>query len=227
MIVGNGLLAKTFDFYKNNDFILIFASGVSNSNETNKEMFIREKNLLENTIKHNSNKTIVYFSSCDVIYAEKINLQYYYHKLKMEEIIKKMALKYYIFRLPQVIGFSKNNNSLINYFINSIIENKKILVWKYAYKNLINIKDVLNIAQNIIKSDKYINKIINVINENYYSILEIIDTIEEVINKKPRISLVDKGIKPNYSIDFTEEFNIDFTEDYLKKSIIQHYQKIV
>ena len=33
MVIGNGLLAKEFNFYKNNEQIVIFASGVSNSKE--------------------------------------------------------------------------------------------------------------------------------------------------------------------------------------------------
>lgn len=48
MIIGNGLLAKTFNkekkFFKNT---IIFASGLANSKNTNKKEFKREKKLLK------------------------------------------------------------------------------------------------------------------------------------------------------------------------------------
>ena len=48
MIVGNGLIANLF---KNEDRenVVFFASGVSNSLETEKSAFLREENLLRNT----------------------------------------------------------------------------------------------------------------------------------------------------------------------------------
>jgi hypothetical protein len=46
MLIGKGMIANIFSSYKNDDNILIFASGVSNSNEKNKQEFLREKNLI-------------------------------------------------------------------------------------------------------------------------------------------------------------------------------------
>ena len=223
MIIGNGLLAITFKQYEKKNGIIIFASGVSNSNEINKKEYYREKKLLKDTIQQYKDKIIVYFSSCDVIYANKINTVYYWHKLEMENIIKKFALKYYIFRLPQLIAFSLNKNLLINYLITSIIEQKEILVWKNAYKNLINIQDVLKIIENIIKNEKSINKTINVINKNYYSIFEIIHTIENILNQKAIVKLINKGYKPNYNSDYIDKMNINFNSEYLKKSLLKNY----
>ena len=45
MIIGQGMLAKRFEKY-DNDNIVIFASGVSNSRETSKIMFEKERKLL-------------------------------------------------------------------------------------------------------------------------------------------------------------------------------------
>ena len=39
MVVGNGMLAQYFDSYKDNDEVVIFCSGVSNSNEVNDVAF--------------------------------------------------------------------------------------------------------------------------------------------------------------------------------------------
>ena len=63
MIVGNGLIAKAFDNFKD-DKVIIFASGVSNSLEQRKQEFDREENILSNVINENPEKKIVYFSTC-------------------------------------------------------------------------------------------------------------------------------------------------------------------
>ena len=47
MIYGNGLIAKSFIKYKKNSKFIFFASGVSNSQETNKFKYTREITLLK------------------------------------------------------------------------------------------------------------------------------------------------------------------------------------
>jgi len=225
MVIGNGLLAKAFMKYKNSEDIVIFASGVSNSSELNKEAFKREIELLENILLSHHNELLVYFSSCDVIYADEIGKPYYYHKLEMEEIIKKRCKKYFIFRLPQLIGKSSNKNSLINYFINSILEDKKIVVWKNAYKNLIDVKDVKNMVEFLIQNEES-NKTINLINKHYYSVLEIIRILESSVSKKAHIELIDKGFKPEYvRLNILDDLNINFDNNYLQKSIEFNYSE--
>ena len=60
MIIGNGLIAKSFENY--NLDCIIFASGVSSSKEKSRDNFLREVNLLKETISNNPDKKIVYFS---------------------------------------------------------------------------------------------------------------------------------------------------------------------
>ena len=45
MVVGNGMLARAFKSYQKQDNIIIFASGISYSNETDSSSFVREKEL--------------------------------------------------------------------------------------------------------------------------------------------------------------------------------------
>ncbi|CAA6810224.1 MAG: Unknown protein [uncultured Sulfurovum sp.] len=228
MVIGTGLLGNTFQEYKHNNNILIFASGVSNSNETDEKNFEREKHLLLESILDNQDKTLVYFSSCDVMYAQNINKNYYFHKLEMETLIQKNTKKYYIFRLPQIIGHSSNQNSLINFFIRSISEDKKISVWKYAYKNLIDIEDVSKIVKHYIDNDIKEDSVVNLINPYYYSIEEIIKTIEVFLDKKAIIDIIDKGFQPSYDYNhIIDDINIDFNNDYLKQSIFKNYDKIL
>ena len=62
MIIGNGLRAKAFNSYGNDNKLLIFASGVSNSNETSSKAFDREKKLLLDALNNQSGKKFIYFS---------------------------------------------------------------------------------------------------------------------------------------------------------------------
>ena len=226
MIIGNGLIAKKFNIIDNNN-VIIFASGVSNSNETRVFQFNREKELLLNTIITNQNKTIVYFSSCDVMYKDKLCKPYYFHKFEMESLIKENTLRYYIFRLPQLIGYSANKNSLINYFVNSIIEEKKINIWKNAYKNLIDIDDIHQIVEYTINNEAS-NTIINIINKNYYSILDIVMVLQDLFKIKANIKIISKGFKPCYRYNnIADKLGIIFDEGYLKKSLLKHYEKFL
>ena len=90
MIIGNGLIASLFtDCDQEN--IIFFASGVSNSLETQKEEFLREENLIRKTITENPNKIFIYFSTCSIYYSSKAESQYVLHKLKMEQIITQLC----------------------------------------------------------------------------------------------------------------------------------------
>jgi hypothetical protein len=78
MIIGNGLISSVFlNSDENYDKYIIFASGVSNSKETDSEKFAREKNLLSTAIKNNENNLkLIYFSS---ILSGIVDLPYYNH----------------------------------------------------------------------------------------------------------------------------------------------------
>ena len=63
MVVGSGMIAKAFHHYINNDDVVIFASGVSNSKEDDDLSFEKEKNLLLSTRFNNVNKKFIYFKT--------------------------------------------------------------------------------------------------------------------------------------------------------------------
>ena len=103
MIIGNGQLATIFK-KTTLDNIVVFASGVSNSNCQDIKQFEREKDLLVKTLTNNKNKKFVYFSSCALSAEEYPKNDYYKHKQNMENIIKRYSDNYYIFRAPQLFG---------------------------------------------------------------------------------------------------------------------------
>ncbi|MEZ8257932.1 hypothetical protein AB4499_15955 [Vibrio cyclitrophicus] len=188
MIVGNGLLASKFKKYKNSN-VIIFASGVSNSLETRESEFEREKKLLLETLTKNSGD-IVYFGSCSQYDPSLKNSAYVKHKIEMESLIKNKRDNYYILRLAQVVG-KANNQTLVNYLYSEIINYRKINVWKNASRNLISTKLILDIANYIISNEMYGDyNIAYFDNEN---VLEIVNSLSEILNKNVQINLLEKG----------------------------------
>jgi len=107
VIVGNGILASSFKRSEYNwDDVIIMASGVSNSNETDKEAYERERQLIK-AYQH-TNKTLVYFSTTSIYEAAKQQTMYIQYKKEIEEYISTVFSKSLIIRLPIVL--SDNNN---------------------------------------------------------------------------------------------------------------------
>ena len=141
MIIGNGLIAKSFLKKYDKDDIVIFASGVSNSKEDNPKNFKREKDLLLNTLETHQEIKFIYFST--VLIGYKHN-QYYSHKKEMENLIRLHAKDYIIFRVPQLIGSCGNNNNLINYLVDKIKSGKSFEVYDNLRRAVIDIEDLVN-----------------------------------------------------------------------------------
>jgi hypothetical protein len=53
MVIGNGMIAKRFSSFAEDNRWLVFASGVSHSLAIRPEEFTRENNLLQETIENN------------------------------------------------------------------------------------------------------------------------------------------------------------------------------
>ena len=61
MIIGTGMIARAFKSLEKNPDVLIYAAGVSKSNEANNDQFNKESELLKKAI--NLDKKIIYFST--------------------------------------------------------------------------------------------------------------------------------------------------------------------
>ncbi len=226
MIVGNGLLAKTFRKYKEDKENIIFASGVSNSLSTDKNDYAREKKLLLKVIKEHSEKKLIYFSSCDVENKNMNQKVYYQHKLNMEYTIANLHPNHTIFRLPQVIGETKNKNTLINFLFNAIKFDKEFIIYSGTYKNLIDVRDVYKICSYVI-DNKLPIKLLNVVNTHYIEVEELVFLIEKILDKKAKYTK--KNIKsiPKYNDIETrkiyQKIGINFNKNYLDNVLKYYY----
>jgi hypothetical protein len=107
MIIGRGDIATALKGHNNKGWIF-FASGVSNSQETDEKQYEREITLL---LEQEKDRHLVYFSSLAVLYRSN---RYLRHKCDMEEMIKLNFRKYSIVRIGN-IDWGSNPHTLINY----------------------------------------------------------------------------------------------------------------
>jgi len=226
MVVGKGSLGSIFfDEFHNNDEVVIFASGVSDSTEDKEENFNREKKLLRETIENNSEKKIVYFSSIFVGFKET---KYYTHKLEMEDLISNTCKNFLIIRLPQVVGEKGNQKNIVNFFTKCLLEGEKTIIFSDSWRAIIDVNDVFNISKELIFNCK--NKIIKFSNIETVKVIELYKKISEIINKKENFELIDftENI-PNINnskevVDIIKKLNIT-SENYTDKILTKYLKK--
>lgn len=124
MIIGNGDIASVIPDREDR---LFFASGVSNSQETRRSEYEREKKLLLQQDKH---RHIVYFSSLAIFYSDVLYVQ---HKKRMENLIKKRFKHWTIVRIGN-ITWGMNPHTIINFFKEKIARKESFEIRdKYRY----------------------------------------------------------------------------------------------
>ena len=200
MIVGSGQVARGFKEYLNDSKVVIFASGVSNSRETRRISFEREERLLKTIIDSYHKKTIVYFGTCSV-YDNSVNQgSYVQHKLKMEQLIEKKCQKFYIFRLPQIVG-KTSSPTLINHLFDAIYNGNNLAINKNSTRNLIGVNELFLIANYLIKNNLYVNEITNIATPYNDLVLDIVLMIEKILKKKSNYRLLNVGDRQTIDIN--------------------------
>lgn len=228
MIIGNGLIAQSFFFYKDDVDVILFASGVSNSSTNDTKEFVREKKLLLDTIESYPDRKFVYFSSCDIACSALNERPYYKHKQAMEKIVSENTSTYHIFRLPQAVGKGGNKNTLINFLMSHISENSEFDLFAGTFRNIIDVDDVYKICSYVIDHNLYQNNVVNIINSKYTSIEKLVSTIETVLQKKAKYRKKEVSFKCEYDGAVAQQIaqllGIKFDDTYLE-NLIRKYHK--
>jgi len=227
MVIGNGLMAQAFYRYMNDDDIFIFASGVSSSKFCTAYDCAREEALLRKSLDKCGDKILfVYFSSCSIASSNLVSDIYHTHKKKMEEIIQMNAKRYAIFRLPNVVGSVVNLDTLFYYLVDKVKRQEVFELWSGAKRNIIDIDDVVNIVNNIIDDNIFINEITNVANLNDVTVDEIVYEIAKHLGADVKYSKIEYN--DNYFIDTTkvhplfDRLGLNFNANYLER-IVKKY----
>lgn len=227
-ILGSGMLADAFKKAEILKDITVIAAGVSNSQETNVNEYLREEIFLKNAIKRRPNSKIIYFSTCSVY--QDVKTRYIEHKLQMENIITDMASSYCIFRLPQVVGLT-TNTTIVSFFIRCLLLETKVRIQKNSLRSLIDVEDVVRIVLLVIKKPYFINSIIDITNNQSITVLELFTKIAKITDRSTAVELIDEG--SSYQIPFDKmELILDkedeiFTNNYYDKLLVNYVPKII
>lgn len=227
MIIGKGMIANSFEKFLNDSSVIIFASGVSNSQEMAHEAFLREKTLLLESLDKYKTQIFVYFSTCSIYDPSMKNNLYVCHKIEMEELVKQHA-HHYIFRLPQVVGVT-NSPTLINTLSNKIKNKEPFELWSQSSRNLIDVRDVYRIVSLVIEKQIYYNFIYNIAAPKSHSIIEIVRTMEDILKQKAIYSVINKGATYTINVEILDKVlshtDILFNDKYMQ-NILKHYISI-
>ncbi len=227
MVIGNGLLAGRFSSFENDDRLLIFAAGVSNSRTRDSSYFNREADTLKKSILENPDKKIVYFSTYSIYDPDENNSVYVKHKLNMEEIVQNQAKQFYILRVSNVAGRSKNRNTILNYFYYHIKNGINFDLWINACRNILDIDDLFFIVDDLLNNGENYSKPVNVGSPVNYPVTELIRTIEQFVGARSNYVEVNKG--SCFEMDLTvitpilKKCPTDFNKDYLLNILSKYY----
>ncbi|MBS1730968.1 MAG: NAD-dependent epimerase/dehydratase family protein [Bacteroidetes bacterium] len=230
MIIGNGMVAKGFRAYDQNDEVIIFASGVSNSANTDRSQFDKEQAILEKAILENPFRKFIYFSTCSVYDHSLRQAPYVLHKLAMEALIENTHSNFLIFRVSNIAGKTKNPHTVLNYFYNHIMDGSHFNLWETAQRNIISMDDLFSICDYIIQHTLFKNEILNVANKKNYDVKYIVQELEKFTGRKAHFTSLQKGSGPLINLSkidslFTK-MNIQFNDDYLQKVMHKYFNKI-
>lgn len=230
MVVGNGMLAAGFRSFETNDRYLVFAAGVSNSQNLNENEFKREEELLERSILNNPGKIPVYFSTYSILDPSQRDSVYVQHKHAMEDIVTSLSPGSFILRVTNVAGNSPNATTILNYFFNHIQKQVPFELWTNACRNIIDLDDLVFITTELLKTETPPAHPINIGAPVTYKVSEIIQAIENFLNLKASYKCVEKGscIDPDlsYISEILERCPSNFNDQYLESLLKKYYSGV-
>lgn len=232
MILGRGLLAQAFESaFKYSSKVIIFASGVSNSQCQDSLEFEREKSMISDQLLNNKSSLFVYFSSTSIFDPELQLTKYVAHKKFIEEYLlnHETSDRILIFRLPIIAGRTANQHTLLNYLAQKILSNTKFDIFTKAYRNIIDIDDIVKICTTIIESNRDENKVFNVCNPESIRVLDLVKIMERILDAKANFNIVEKGgsavIDMKNTLPFIENSGVRFGSSYLNETLTKYYCK--
>lgn len=230
-IIGRGFIGKSLNsikkLIKKKGFV-IYAAGISNSKIDSKKELKREIKLFRSFAVKNYLKKVIFISTTDVTHNLTNRSEYVKNKINIENLIKRKFKYYIIVRLPQIIGKTRNNNTLIQNFYHKIKYGKKIIILKKYKRNILDIDDVLKALKVILKTKSNKNTIITLSNKYFINPIDIVRIFEKKLNKKAKYLFKEspKQIWPlNYEKNskYFKKANVRFNRNYLLKKINKYY----
>ena len=226
-VIGNGLLAKSFAATAFTRDCLILASGVSNSNEHRDSEFRREVDIVEAAIREHPSSRVIYFSTCSIL--QKTQTPYIRHKLEMESRVVAAAASFHIYRLPQVVGPTRNL-TLVSYFVESLLQRRRVTVQRHAKRNLVDVGDVSRLIHHLVEHDISPNSTQSLASAHSVHVADVLKAIGELLDVEPIFDVVAAGESYDISTDFVNRhFGSDdplMKKDYWRAVLQKHVPAI-
>ena len=228
MITGAGMLAKAFEAaYSGRPREFVFASGVANSNCLDAAKFDREHRALEAALETGrAMDVVVYFSTCCIADPSRRTTAYVQHKMAMERAVA-MHPGHLILRLPQLAGRSTNQHTLLNFLHARISRGEPFDLWKNAQRSVIDVADVVIIADHLITTMGVRHATLNIANPHLHDIGTIVSVMEEAVGRKAVFNLTQQGstcpIDLGPMLEAAATMNVNFDDDYLRRTIHRYY----
>ena len=223
-IIGSGLLARSFSKITFSRDCLVLAAGVSNSSEQRDSEFRREAEVVEAAIRKFPSSRVIYFSTCSIL--QKDQTPYILHKLAMESLVAALSSSFHIFRLPQVVGATRNM-TLVSYLVESVLRGRRVLVQAHARRNLVDVNDVNRLIHHLIEHDIGRNSIQTLAAAHSVHVREVLEEIGELLQIAPICDVVDAGESYDIQIDFVKThfghgdplMKTDYWQSVLRKNV--------
>ena len=220
MIIGRGLIATAFT---NSPFdtppYVVFASGVSNSTESDPVAYARELALLDAYLTKNT--TLIYFSTTSIFDPTKTASLYIQHKTRIENRIREEAGSYILVRLPILVGRTPNPYTLINFLVNAIREKRPVELHTGACRHILDIDDLV-VALLPYSGISGIRHTVNIPGSAKIPVPELVSKLEDVLGTKGVFTWNDSGACYDIPESAGETIYIR-EENYVDKVLAKYY----
>lgn len=222
----SGFIANRFiDFNLKSDF-LIFSGIDSNFDQSLEQSFKKEEIEILSAISTHPDGTVVYFSSCKVGQSAFESDSLISNIYRIEKLIASKASKYMIFRLPEVVSLPLLNDGVIKHYLD-LIKNKVPFELEINSKfNFIDIDDVHEIVNCILRQRRFINTTINVASSELVGVADLIKYLERLLETSASFTSLAEGksepIDISTTSDIIKELKIDFSGEYLYRSLSKY-----
>jgi nucleoside-diphosphate-sugar epimerase len=231
MIIGGGLIARAFEEkYHDAHDVVIFASGVSNSQCSEVKEFERDKKMINDALTQYAHANFIYFSTTSLFDENLQSSPYVEHKRGIENFLltHPTSSRILILRLPIVAGVTQNQHTLLNFLVDKISSGSEFKVFAKAFRNIIDIQDVVKICNALINSNSPRGIALNLCNPKSIKMTDLVPLIEDIVGKKAIFSLVDKGggqaqIDISTAAPFIRLSGVEFGQDYIFETLKKYY----
>jgi nucleoside-diphosphate-sugar epimerase len=225
-IIGRGLLARAFDAGQIERLgATVFASGVSNSQESDPAQFQREANILVEALLHCPGR-FVYFSTCSVTDNDRSATPYAMHKRKMEALIQARG-NHLILRLPQVVGNTDNPHTLVNHLVAHIRAGEPLQIWSRAVRCLVDVDHIAAITLHLLENALEPDRTLDLAPPESLTLQELIPLVEQTVGVAAVYSLVDRGggAMPDSTIfsTYAPPAGVDASPGYTRRLLQKYY----